>query len=177
MSAIIAAAAGAVPNVIFVPNLLQEIKNGYANGSTTFFNAGLDSSGYVSSPITRSYGTPVRDAPDQSVQWTGYLRPSVSGSIAFALTATGNTFLAYNYFWFGPKAVSEFSAANADITNFSGTNSLNISVTAGQYYPIRIQMAYFNELTPGGGTFMDFSFSVNGTTSVSVFYNSITGRF
>ena len=173
MSGIIAALGSAVPNIIYTPNLLREVKTGYANGNTNFFVAPLTSS-YVAGPVTQSY---TDDAPDQSIQWTGYLRPSVSGSIGFALSATGNTFLAYNYFWLGPKAISEFSAGNADITNFSGTSSTNLTVTAGQYYPIRIQMAYFNELTPGGGTFMNFSFSVNGSTSVSVFYNSLTGRF
>lgn len=173
MSGIMAAAGGAVPNVIYVPDLLREVKSGYANGNVNFFVAPV-TTGYNASPITRNY---TNDAPDQSVQWTGYLRPSSSGSIAFALSATGDTFLAYNYFWLGPKAISGFSAGNADITNFSGTSSTNLSVTAGQYYPLRIQMAYFNEVTPGGGTFMDFSFSVNGSTSVSVFYNSLTGGF
>ena len=117
------------------------------------------------------------DAGDSySMEIFGYFRATVSGTYTFSLATDDGS-----YMWIGANALSGFTTANATVNNGgehavqerSGTASL----TAGVYYPIRIQ---FGEA--GGGDAMTFNYStptITKTTNVTgrVFYNPTTNGF
>ena len=83
--------------------------------------------------------------------------------------------------WVGSNAITGFTTANA-IVNNGGTHAARersgtISLTAGVYYPIRIQ---FGE--SGGGDIMTFYYStptiiLTATVTGRVFYNPATNGF
>jgi phosphosulfolactate phosphohydrolase-like enzyme len=83
--------------------------------------------------------------------------------------------------WIGANAVTGFTTANATVNNGGAhgvvERSGTAALTAGVYYPIRIQ---FGEA--GGGDVMTFNHStstITKTTNVTgkVFYNSTTNGF
>ena len=83
--------------------------------------------------------------------------------------------------WVGSNAITGFTTANAIVNNGGAhgnqERSGTISLTAGVYYPIRIQ---FGEA--GGGDVMTFNYStptITKTTNVTgrVFYNAATNGF
>jgi phosphosulfolactate phosphohydrolase-like enzyme len=83
--------------------------------------------------------------------------------------------------WVGANAISGFTTANATVNNGGAHGPIeasgSIALTAGVYYPIRIQ---FGEA--GGGDVMTFNFStstITKTTNVTglVFYNTTTNGF
>jgi hypothetical protein len=111
-----------------------------------------------------------------SVQWLGYFKPTTTETHTFFLNSDDGS-----YMWIGATAVTGFTAGNALINN-SGAHapvevSGSIALTAGQYYPVRIQ---FGE--GGGGDELQFSYetpTIAKTTTVTgkVFYNSATNGF
>jgi hypothetical protein len=137
----------------------------------------IDSSG--NSPLTLSR------------TWIGYYVPAVTQSTNFSVTATwSSTYgdgLQYSigYLWLGNTAKSGYNAGNANVTANDTTASTNISVVAGQYYPIRLQWdanltsgTYFNGIsftpyTTSGA----LSLSINFSTTPALYYNSITNGF
>ena len=83
--------------------------------------------------------------------------------------------------WIGSNAQSGFTTLNATVKNGGLHGSIeqsgSIALTAGTYYPIRIQ---FGEYT--GGDVMTFSYSsptITKTTNVTglIFYNTTTNGF
>jgi hypothetical protein len=72
-----------------------------------------------------------------------------SGSYTFYMSSDESS-----YFWFGDNAVSGYTTANSNINNAAAfgnrEKSTTISLTAGSYYPIRIQFS---------GTYFSFSFT------------------
>ena len=123
--------------------------------------------------------------------WIGYYRPAATASTNFSVTATwtsdydDGTQYSRGYLWLGNIAKSGYNAGNANVTANDNTASTNISVIAGQYYPIRLQ--WDANLTQGtffnGFGFEDYftsgalSLSIAGSTSPALFYNSITNGF
>jgi hypothetical protein len=86
-----------------------------------------------------------------------------------------------SYMWIGANALSGFTTANANINNGGAHGSVEVSVTvsmtAGIYYPVRIQ---FGEI--GGGDILTFNYSIpiiTKTTTVTdkVLYNAVTNGF
>ena len=78
-----------------------------------------------------------------SFEYVGYFVPPTSANYTFSAHAD-ETFI----FWIGDKALSDYTFANKDMYgNYNGTNpeqqiqSFNINLTAGKFYPIRIQWA------------------------------------
>jgi hypothetical protein len=172
MSGINAAVLGNAQNVIYVPGLVQGIYSGYAGSNAAFFdNRGPFSTAIAGSPISYTSFS----SSQISVLWIGYIRPTVTGTITFSFSVSLNDASNYNMFWVGPQARSGYTAANA---NFQGQGgSAATTVSAGLYYPIRLQLSY-----EGNDGFFDdpelfFSMQVNGVNSYPIFYNSLTQGF
>jgi hypothetical protein len=111
---------------------------------------------------------PVNGGDYYSVQWTGYFLCKVSGTHTFWIASDDAS-----YCWIGQNAITGFSGSNFvtaqpglhPVTTGSGT----INLTAGIYYPIRIQ---FGEA--GGGDDLQFSFQEPGGSRT---YNFSTYAF
>ena len=116
------------------------------------------------------------DGNSFSMQWLGYFVPTTTETYTFYLNSDDASFM-----WIGNNAVSGFSTANATVNNgglhgpveVSGT----VALTAGIYYPIRIQYG-----ENGGGDIMTFNHStatITKTTNVTgkVFYHPATRGF
>ena len=111
-----------------------------------------------------------------SVQLLGYFKPTTTETHTFFLNSDDAS-----YMWIGATAVTGFTTANALINN-GGVHgavevSASIALTAGVYYPIRIQMG-----DQSGGDVLDFNYStptIVKTTTVTgkIFYNSATNGF
>jgi hypothetical protein len=121
--------------------------------------------------------------------WIGYYRPAVTASTSFSVTATWTSSYSdgaqysRGYLWLGNTAKSGFNQGNAIVTANDNTITTNLSVVAGQYYPIRLQ--WDANLTSGFDPFFDnpyttsgaFSLSIAGSTSPALFYNTFTNGF
>jgi len=88
-----------------------------------------------------------------SVEWFGYFYATVTGTYTF-YTSTDDA----SYVWIGSTALSGFTTANAVVNN-AGIHGVQersgtISLTAGTYYPIRVQ---FGQNVGGDGYSMSFS--------------------
>jgi hypothetical protein len=84
----------------------------------------------------------------------------------------------------GNTAKSGFNAGNANVTANDTTASTNISVIAGQYYPIRLQWSA--NLTSGFEPFFGNPYTTSGALSLSIagvtspillYYNTLTNGF
>lgn len=87
-----------------------------------------------------------------STQWLGFFRAPHTANYTFYSESDDET-----YFWIGNKAVTGYTAANADLYSWAGGPEQTtdpIELTEGQYYPIRLQ--YGNA---GGPAFLNFSWS------------------
>jgi hypothetical protein len=125
------------------------------------------------SVISEAFGD---DGSTFSCQWLGYFKPTTTETYTF-FTSSDDA----SYVWVGSNAQTGFTTLNAIVKNggLHGTQerSGTISLTAGVYYPIRIQ---FGE--NGGGDIMTFNYStptISKTTNVTglVFYNTSTNGF
>ena len=154
--------------------------SGYFNDNVSFFATATPASvggNPATSVQTTSIFEPAQDdGSNFSCQWLGYFKPTTTETYAF-FTSSDDA----SYMWIGETAITGFTTLNATVKNGglhgnqerSGTASL----TAGTYYPIRIQ---FGELS--GGDVMTFNYStptITKTTNVTglVFYNSTTNGF
>jgi hypothetical protein len=111
-----------------------------------------------------------------SCQWLGYFKPTTTEVYTFYTRSDDASFM-----WIGANAQSGYSVANATVDN-SGLHGYvekfgSIALTAGTYYPIRIQ---FGEAAGGDGLTFNYSTpTITKTTTVTglVFYNSTTNNF
>jgi hypothetical protein len=113
------------------------------------------------------------DGSDFSYQWLGYFRPTTSETYTFYLSSDDAS-----YMWIGANARSGFTTSNALINNGGLHGPIEVSgsiaLTAGVYYPIRLQ---FGER--GGGDICTFSFftpTISKTTDTTgrTFYDPNT---
>jgi len=170
-----------IPETItYTAGLYKTTYAGYFNDVVSFFATATPTT-YGTNPATSVQTTAISEAGSDdgsnfSVQWLGYFLPSTTETHTF-FTSSDDA----SYVWVGTNAVSGFTTGNATVNNgglhgnqeASGTSSL----TAGVYYPIRIQ---FGE--NGGGDVMTFNYStptISKTTNVTgrVFYNAATNGF
>lgn len=116
------------------------------------------------------------DGEQFSCQWIGYFKPTTSETYTFYTSSDDAS-----YMWIGSNAQSGFTTLNATVKNGglhgSVEQSGSVVLTAGTYYPIRIQ---FGEYT--GGDVLTFSFStpsISKRTNVTglIFYNTTTNGF
>ena len=168
------------PDITYTAGLFKTTYAGYFNDVPSFFATATPTT-YGTNPATSVQTTAISEAGSDdgsnfSIQWLGYFLPSTTETYTF-FTASDDA----SYMWIGANASSGFTTANATVNNGglhgvverSGTASL----TAGVYYPIRIQ---FGELN--GGDAMTFNYStptITKTTNVTgrVFYNAATNGF
>lgn len=73
-----------------------------------------------------------------SYQWLGYFKPTTTETYTFYTTSDDGSYL-----WIGDNAISGFTTGNALVNNggehAAGEQSGSIALTAGVYYPIRLQ--------------------------------------
>jgi hypothetical protein len=155
----------------YFPGLYKTEYSGYFNDVVSFFaTATSTSAGVQQSPIEDT-STSLRDS--FSIQWLGYFLPPSTGNYIFYTVSDDASYL-----WVGDNATSSFTTVNANVNN-GGTHPSqerfgSASLTAGVYYPLRIQ---FGE-SGGGNNFslLISSSAIAKTSSVSdlIFYNSAT---
>jgi hypothetical protein len=164
----------------YVAGLYKTTYSGYFADNVSFFATATPAS-VGGNPATSVQTTSIfepsqNDGENFSCQWLGYFKPTTTQTYTFYTSSDDAS-----YVWIGANALSGFTTANATVNNggahgnqeASGTASL----TAGVYYPIRIQ---FGE--QGGGDVMTFNYStstITKTTTVTglVFYNTATNGF
>jgi len=169
-----------IPDIAYTAGLFKTTYAGYFNDVPSFFATATPTT-YGTNPATSVQTTVISEASSDdgssfSCEWLGYFLPSTTETYTF-FTASDDA----SYVWIGSNAISEFTTENAVVNNgglhgvqeASGT----ISLTAGVYYPIRIQ---FGELD--GGDEMTFSYStptIDKTNDVTgrVFYDNTTSGF
>jgi len=154
--------------------------SGYFADNVSFFATATPAS-VGGNPATSVQTTSIfepsqNDGENFSCQWLGYFKPTTTETYTF-FTSSDDA----SYMWIGSNAQTGFTTSNSTVNNggLHGTTerSGTASLTAGTYYPIRIQ---FGELS--GGDVMTFNYStptISKTTNVTglVFYNSTTNGF
>ena len=164
----------------YVAGLYKTTYSGYFSDNVNFFAtatpASVGGNPATSVQTTEIFEPSQNDGENFSCQWLGYFKPTTTETYTF-FTSSDDA----SYVWVGSNAVSGFTTANSTVNNggLHGTIEKfgSISLTAGVYYPIRIQ---FGELS--GGDVMTFNYStptITKTTNVTglVFYNTTTNGF
>ena len=153
---------------------------GYFADSVSFFATATPTT-YGSNPSTSVQTTAISEAATDdgssfSVQWLGYFKPTTTETYTFFTNSDDAS-----YMWIGANALSGFTTANATVNNGGAHGNVETSgtaaLTAGIYYPVRMQ---FGELS--GGDVFGFNYStptILKTTNVTglVFYNPLTNGF
>jgi hypothetical protein len=153
---------------------------GYHNENPAFFVTATPAT-YGANPATSIQTTIIQepssdDGSNFSVQWLGYFKPTTTQTYTFYISSDDGSYL-----WIGANALSGFTTANANINNGGAhgnqERSGTVALTAGIYYPIRMQ---FGEI--GGGDVFSFNYAtptITKTTNVTglVFYNPATNGF
>lgn len=164
----------------YVAGLYKTTYVGYFNDVPSWFATATPGT-YGSNPATSVQTTIIEeplsdDGSNFSVQWLGYFLATTTETYTF-FTSSDDA----SYVWVGDTAISGFTTSNAIVNNgglhATQERSGTIALTAGTYYPIRIQ---FGE--NGGGDNMSFNYStptITKTTNVTgkVFYNPTTNGF
>jgi hypothetical protein len=160
--------------------LYKTTYSGYFSDNPNFFGTATPQA-FGTNPSTSVQTTSITEASSDdgsnfSCQWIGYFKPTTTETYTF-FTSSDDA----SYVWVGATAISGFSSTNAVVNNGglhgNQEQSGSIALTAGVYYPIRIQ---FGE--NGGGDVMTFNYStptITKTTNVTglVFYNPSTNGF
>jgi hypothetical protein len=169
-----------VSEITYTAGLFKTTFSGYFADNVSFF-ATATPTAFGANPATSVQTTAIsepatNDGSNFSCQWLGYFKPTTTETYTF-FTASDDA----SYMWIGDNAVTGFTTANA-IVNNGGAHAVversgTAALTAGVYYPIRIQ---FGEA--GGGDTMSFNHStatITKTTNVTgkVFYNPATNGF
>jgi len=95
-----------------------------------------------------------------SKQWIGYFGPPVTSSYTFYINSDDAC-----YVWIGDKAISSYDHTNRDLFGRAGIGKQTsgaITLTAGQYYPIRIQ---WGNRVAGGELTVSWSNTVTAETT------------
>ena len=161
----------------YTAGLYKLTYSGYFADSVSFFATATQTT-FGTNPGESVQTTAISEAASDdgtnfSCQWLGYFKPTTTETYTFYTSSDDAS-----YMWIGANAVTGFTTGNATVNNGglhgnterSGTAAL----TAGTYYPVRIQ---FGE--QGGGDVMTFNYAtpnITKTTNVTglVFYNAAT---
>jgi len=104
-----------------------------------------------------------------SWQWVGYFKANHTSSHNFYINADENA-----YFWIGDKAVNGYTTGNADMysTANNGASIINLSLTSGIDYPVRIQWGHPENPT-NLGLSLSYRNGIHGSTNdfSGVFFN------
>ncbi len=164
----------------YVAGLYKTTYSGYFSDNVSFFAtatpASVGGNPATSVQTTEIFEPSQNDGENFSCQWLGYFKPTTTETYTF-FTSSDDA----SYVWVGSNTQTGFTTGNSTVNNggLHGTleKSGSIALTAGTYYPIRIQ---FGELS--GGDVMTFNYStptITKTTNVTglVFYNTATNGF
>jgi hypothetical protein len=117
----------------------------------------------VTASTTSNNFTIASIAENTTVLYTGYFLATYTGNWTFTLTSDDGAYL-----WIGSNAVSGYTTDNASTTSTYNTmGTITSSITAGQYYPIRLLFGN----GPAGG-FLNLTYSHTGQTET----NDFTGK-
>ena len=162
------------PGVVYSAGLYRTTYTGYFADVVSFFATATATATLVQTTVIEEPVTD--DGSNFSMQWLGYFLPSTTETYTLFLSSDDASYL-----WIGSNAISGFTTANATVNN-GGTHgneerSGTAALTAGVYYPIRIQYG-----EQSGGDVMSFNHettSIVKTTNVTgkVFYNPVTNGF
>jgi hypothetical protein len=164
----------------YVAGLYKTTYSGYFSDNVNFFAtatpASVGGNPATSVQTTSIFEPATDDGSNFSCQWLGYFKPTTTQTYTF-FTSSDDA----SYMWIGANAQTGFTTANATVNN-GGAHGIqeasgSIALTAGVYYPVRIQ---FGEAS--GGDAMTFNYStstITKTTNVTglVFYNTATNGF
>jgi hypothetical protein len=164
----------------YTAGVFKTTYSGYFNDNVSFFAtatpASVGGNPATSVQTTEITEPPTSDGENFSCQWLGYFKPTTTETYTF-FTSSDDA----SYVWVGSNSISGFTTTNSTVNNggLHGTQerSGTIALTAGTYYPLRVQ---FGELS--GGDVMTFSYStptIAKTTTVTglIFYNLATSGF
>jgi hypothetical protein len=164
----------------YTAGVFKTTYSGYFNDNVNFFAtatpASVGGNPATSVQTTEITEPPTSDGENFSCQWLGYFKPTTTQTYTFYTSSDDAS-----YVWIGNNTISGFTTTNSTVNNggLHGTQerSGSIALTAGTYYPLRIQ---FGELS--GGDVMTFSYStptITQTTNVTglIFYNLATNGF
>lgn len=176
MTGIMTAISGSVTGRIYANGLYRRTYSGYFADNVNFFDGASPTAAAVdTSPVA----VPGTIPQVTSYQWLGYWLATsdtiyIDGRTYFQLTSDDASYL-----WIGPTAITGYTTGNALINNggahSSTTVSGNISMTAGVYYPIRIQFG--NNALDGVFSltvFSNFLGTYTTTMTSNIFYNTVT---
>ena len=174
MTGIMTAISGSIPGIIYANGLYRRTYSGYFNDDVNYF----DSASPTAAAVDTSPLSPGAIPNTTSYQWLGYWLATsdtlFSGSTYFQLTSDDAS-----YMWIGNTAITGYTTGNALINNggvhVSTTVGGNTPMTAGQYYPIRIQYGNNTGSTAFSLTVYTISLAAYTTTMTSnIFYNAVT---
>lgn len=164
----------------YVAGLYKTTYSGYFSDNVNFFAtatpASVGGNPATSVQTTSIFEPATDDGSNFSCQWLGYFKPTTTQTYTFYTSSDDAS-----YVWVGANAISGFTTSNAVVNNggLHGTVEKfgSIGLTAGTYYPIRIQFGEQN-----GGDVMTFNYetsTITKTTNVTdlVFYNNATNGF
>jgi hypothetical protein len=164
----------------YTAGVFKRTYSGYFNDNVSFFAtatpASVGGNPAASVQTTEITEPATADGENFSCQWLGYFKPTTTQTYTFYTSSDDAS-----YVWIGNNSISGFTTTNSTVNNggLHGTQerSGSIALTAGTYYPLRIQ---FGELS--GGDVMTFSYStptITQTTNVTglIFYNLATSGF
>jgi hypothetical protein len=164
----------------YTAGVFKTTYSGYFADNVSFFAtatpASVGGNPATSVQTTEITEPPTSDGENFSCQWLGYFKPTTTQTYTFYTSSDDAS-----YVWIGNNTISGFTTTNSTVNNggLHGTQerSGSIALTAGTYYPLRIQ---FGELS--GGDVMTFSYStptIAKTTTVTglIFYNLATNGF
>jgi len=146
-----------------MPGLMYRAYDGYFADDPTYFTSNTathtGTTGNILNVYNGTEGIKTVDVSQwYSVEWFGYFRATATGTWTFYIASDDASFM-----WLGPTALSGYTTANALIKNPNAHPvilvSNTISLTAGEYYPIRVQYGQGAggadcqvSFTPPGGT-------------------------
>jgi len=103
--------------------------SGYHNDNVAFTNTAT-----VTASTTATNFTIASIAENTTVLYTGYLLATYTGDWTFTLTSDDSSYL-----WIGANAVSGYTNVNQNVfANYNTVGTVTVSMTAGEYYPIRL---------------------------------------
>jgi GLEYA domain/Concanavalin A-like lectin/glucanases superfamily len=175
--------------IIYQNGLYRNFYDGYPNDNVNYFDnntpivldttiIGSFNSGPQQININWNTGQSGGDSGRDyfGIQWLGYFVPPTTDTYTFYTSSDD-----MSYLWIGDSAVSGYSTGNAVVNNGGAHGESDasgiISLTAGVFYPIRIQYGERD-----GGDILILSWSNNTTSKTQdftglIFYNSVTNGF
>lgn len=159
------------------PGIFRTNYQGYHSESIAFFNtAALKTGDYAYNAADDTINEP--SLPNStSMMLKGYFKTTYTGNHTFYLNSDDGA-----YMWIGANAPTAFTIGNATISN-GGLHAVTelsavVSLTAGEYVPIRIMFGN----GPAGPGVLQASFQWSGQSksdnwSGKIFYNTLTNGF